>query len=67
MPPDSFADIHGAKRFFWIWITKQAALMRGVPLLLSPQMIGTFTHHPLKWLAAVVRQRAVGVPVIPAA
>lgn len=55
---DSFADIYGAKRFFWMWITKQAALMRGVPLLLSPQTIGPFTRQPLKWLAATIMQEA---------
>lgn len=48
---DSFTDIYGGKRFFWMWLTKQAALMRGVPLVLSPQTIGPFTRQPYKTLA----------------
>ena len=55
---DSFADIYGGKRFFWMWITKQAALLRGVPLLLSPQTIGPFTRQPYKRLAGAIMTRA---------
>lgn len=40
---DSFADIYGAKRFAFLWLTKMIARARGVPLLLSPQTIGPFT------------------------
>ena len=55
---DSFADIYGAKRFFWMWITKQATLMSGVPLLLSPQTIGPFKRQPYKALAGRIMSRA---------
>ncbi len=51
---DSFADIYGAKRFFWMWATKRLALMRGVPLVLSPQTIGPFTRQPYRRLAGAV-------------
>ena len=56
---DSFADIYGAKRFFWMWATKRMALLRGVPLLLSPQTIGPFTRQPYKRLAGGIMRNAV--------
>jgi polysaccharide pyruvyl transferase WcaK-like protein len=49
---DSFADIYGAKRFAFLWLSKELALGRGVPLLLSPQTIGPFTREPQRMLAA---------------
>jgi len=55
---DSFADIYGAKRFFWIWLTKRIALMRGVKLVLSPQTIGPFTRQPYKRLAGGIMRGA---------
>lgn len=55
---DSFADIYGAKRFFWMWLTKQVALLRRVPLILSPQTIGPFTRQPYKALAGRIMDRA---------
>jgi polysaccharide pyruvyl transferase WcaK-like protein len=55
---DSFADIYGAKRFFWMWATKRAALLRRVPLVLSPQTIGPFTRQPYKQLAGAIMTRA---------
>lgn len=55
---DSFADIYGRKRFFWMSITKYAALMRNVPLVLSPQTIGPFTRQPYKLLAGDIISRA---------
>lgn len=55
---DSFADIYGTKRFFWMWGTKFVTLLRGVPLVLSPQTIGPFTRQPYKWLAGHVMNRA---------
>lgn len=55
---DSFADIYGGKRFFWMWGTKFMTLLRGVPLVLSPQTIGPFTRQPFKFLAGDVMNRA---------
>lgn len=55
---DSFADIYGAKRFFWMWRTKDVAIRRGVPLMLSPQTIGPFERQPYRWLAGRVMRRA---------
>lgn len=41
---DSFADIYGARRFAFLWLTKMMAKARRTPLLLSPQTIGPFTR-----------------------
>ncbi len=58
---DSFAEIYGLKRFFFLWWTKCIAIASGVPLLLSPQTIGPFTRGPYTQLArfALTRARAV--------
>lgn len=58
---DSFADIYGAKRFFFLWLTKMIALARGRPLLLSPQTIGPFTKRPYRFLARMALNRATVV------
>ncbi len=58
---DSFADIHGPRRFFFLWATKVLALARGTPLLLSPQTIGPFTRTPYKQLARGVMEAASAV------
>lgn len=50
---DSFAEIYGAKRFGFLWLTKYMALRRKVPLILAPQTIGPFTRTPYKQLAAI--------------
>ena len=50
---DSFADIYGPKRFFFLWLSKMMAIWRGKPLILSPQTIGPFTHQPYKAMAKV--------------
>jgi colanic acid/amylovoran biosynthesis protein len=49
---DSFADIYGARRFFFLWITKVMAILRRTPLVLSPQTIGPFTGRLYRLLAA---------------
>lgn len=58
---DSFADIYGAKRFGFLWLTKLGALLRGKPLLLSPQTIGPFSRQPYRALAAFAMARAAAV------
>jgi colanic acid/amylovoran biosynthesis protein len=55
---DSFAEIYGPKRFFWMWLTKRLTILRGVPLVLSPQTIGPFSRQPYLRLAAGVMKRA---------
>jgi len=39
---DSFTDIYPVKRFAWIVLSKVATIVRGVPLVFSPQTIGPF-------------------------
>jgi polysaccharide pyruvyl transferase WcaK-like protein len=58
---DSFAEIYGAKRFFFLWLTKVIAIVRKRPLVLSPQTIGPFTKAPYRWLARMVMERAEAV------
>jgi colanic acid/amylovoran biosynthesis protein len=58
---DSFAEIYGPKRFFYLWSTKMMALARGVPLLLSPQTIGPFQHAAYRGLARLALDRAAAV------
>jgi polysaccharide pyruvyl transferase WcaK-like protein len=58
---DSFAEIYGAKRFGFLWLTKMMTLARGKPLLLSPQTIGPFTSMPYKMLAKAALERAHAV------
>ena len=58
---DSFADIYGAKRFGFLWLTKMFAICRGKPLLLSPQTIGPFTKPIYRRLGAWAMRRAVAV------
>lgn len=58
---DSFAEIYGAKRFFFLWLTKALAIVRGVPLLLAPQTIGPFTKPLYRRLAGLVMNRAAAV------
>jgi colanic acid/amylovoran biosynthesis protein len=58
---DSFADIYGATRFFFLWWTKMLASWRSRPLLMAPQTIGPFTRTPYRQLARVALSRAEAV------
>ena len=58
---DSFADIYGFKRFFFLWWSKAMAVVRGVPLILSPQTIGPFTRQPYRSMGRWAMERADGV------
>lgn len=55
---DSFAEIYGAKRFGYLWLTKYLAVTRGLPLLMSPQTIGPFEGEPWRKLAGYIMDRA---------
>lgn len=58
---DSFTDIYGPKRFFTIWSTKMRAVLRGKPLILSPQTIGPFSTAWARPLARAALNRATAV------
>jgi len=55
---DSFAEIYGAKRFMFLWLSKMMAISRRVPLMLSPQTIGPFTRAPYRQLARYALEKA---------
>lgn len=58
---DSFAEIYGPKRFMFLWLTKVMTLVRGKPLVLSPQTIGPFTKPLYKAMAKRVLEPAFAV------
>lgn len=58
---DSFADIYGAKRFSYLWLTKAIAVARRKPLILSPQTIGPFSRPVYRRLAGAVLRKADAV------
>lgn len=55
---DSFTDIYGPKRFFYMSWTKFRVLARGLPLVLSPQTIGPFDRGWSRRVAARLMARA---------
>ena len=58
---DSFADIYGLKRFLYLWISKELAYLRRLPLVFSPQTIGPFTRQPYLAMAGRVMKMATAV------
>ncbi|OYU15601.1 MAG: polysaccharide pyruvyl transferase [Alphaproteobacteria bacterium PA4] len=58
---DSFADIYPNKRFAYLMSTKALAIWAGVPLILSPQTIGPFSHRLHTSVAAWACRRAAMV------
>jgi polysaccharide pyruvyl transferase WcaK-like protein len=58
---DSFADIYPDKRFAYIMATKELCLLKGVPLVFSPQTIGPFSRQPHKTLAGHAMGKALAV------
>ncbi len=55
---DSFTDIYPNKRFAYIAATKLLTMLRGVPLVLSPQTVGPFSRQPHSAVAAWLLRRA---------
>lgn len=58
---DSFTDIYDAKRFAYLWLSKELAYLRRIPLVMSPQTIGPFSRRPYTALAAHALRRAFAV------
>jgi colanic acid/amylovoran biosynthesis protein len=54
---DSFADIYGKRRFRMQMATKLAVILKGKPLVLSPQTIGPFDKSLSRMLARFVMNR----------
>ncbi len=55
---DSFADIYGVKRYFFLLFSKLLVLAKKKPLILSPQTIGPFNSRFCRYSAAWVMRRA---------
>ena len=55
---DSFSDIYGSKRFFFLSLSKCLALIHRKPLVLSPQTIGPFSAPWVRLVARMVMSRA---------
>ncbi len=55
---DSFAEIYGAKRFTFLWLSKFFSIVRKIPLILAPQTIGPFSKPLYRRLAAPVMTAA---------
>lgn len=60
---DSFADIYGFKRFFFLSITKYLALSSGSKLILAPQTIGPFKNAVLAKVANNLMNRCTAIYV----
>lgn len=60
---DSFSDLYGAKRFFYMAATKSLVLALGRPLVLSPQTIGPCRRRWTRGAAAWIMRRARAVVV----
>lgn len=58
---DSFTDIYGPKRLFYMTITKLLARLARKPLILAPQTLGPFTKRWSKAIAAFTRTHATSV------
>ncbi|MFA7439343.1 MAG: polysaccharide pyruvyl transferase family protein [Sphingomonadaceae bacterium] len=58
---DSFTDIYPDKRFLYMVTTKELCVLKGVPLVLSPQTIGPFSRQPHTAVARHVMERAKAV------
>lgn len=58
---DSFSDIYGVRRFFYVALPQVLVLLMGRPLVLLPQSIGPFRNPLCRRLAAWILRRAVVV------
>lgn len=58
---DSFTDIYPNKRFAYMAATKLMTVLRGVPLVLSPQTVGPFSRQPHSAVAAWALRQAKAV------
>jgi colanic acid/amylovoran biosynthesis protein len=58
---DSFTDIYGFKRFFYLWLSKRRVIWAKCPLVLCPQTIGPFQGKTVMYLARRVMEQATRV------
>lgn len=55
---DSFSDMYGSRRFFYVVLPQVLALTAGVPLVLLPQTIGPFRTRLCGWVARQLLAKA---------
>ena len=55
---DSFSDIYGMKRFFYITLPQLLALAVNAELILLPQTLGPFKRRSTRFLARLIMRRA---------
>jgi len=55
---DSFSDIYGLGRFFYVTLPQLLAVSLGVKLILLPQTIGPFRSGVSRWIARFLLRRA---------
>jgi len=55
---DSFSDIYGLGRLFYVTLPQFLAVSLGVNLIMLPQTIGPFRSAPSKWIARFLVRRA---------
>lgn len=58
---DSFSDIYGMARFFYVWMPQLLLVLMGKELTLLPQTIGPFDGRLARMLARFVMRRAQAV------
>lgn len=58
---DSFSDIYGFKRFFFLWLSKNIVCFLGKRLVLAPQTIGPFDSFQSRLMAKQVMARCAYV------
>jgi len=51
---DSFTDLYGFKRFYYLWLSKRIVCILRRPLILAPQTIGPFSGRVARLLAKQV-------------
>jgi colanic acid/amylovoran biosynthesis protein len=55
---DSFSDIYGVERFFYVWLPQLLVLLLDKKLILLPQTIGPFRRGLFRALARFIMRRA---------
>jgi colanic acid/amylovoran biosynthesis protein len=55
---DSFSDIYGLGRFFYVVLPQLLALSLGVKLIMLPQTLGPFKGKAARWMAGFLVRRA---------
>lgn len=55
---DSFSDIYGLGRLFYVTLPQLLAMSLGVKVIMLPQTIGPFRSAPSRWIARFMMRRA---------